>query len=138
MSDKNLYALELNGEQLQVVQRALDLYFRIGMGQITEITAHLIPPNKDVSEWCKRRDIVDSYLRVARRTAMPELSSDNSYYSIHSIEIDESNRIASDIHDVIRYTLAWERKPEGGFGVSWDEPFKRSNRPLPTLRSNKP
>lgn len=127
------YQLTLNETQLNVLQHALDLYFRLGMGQVKEATDRMIPPLKDTGEWCNRRDATEAVLIEARRMAMPELASDNSYYSIHSQEIDESNRVACDIHDVVRHRLAWDRFPKGNFGVAWDTPAHKSREPLPTI-----
>lgn len=131
-NEMSLYQLTLTETQLVVVQQALDMYFRVGMGQINEVAEHLVPPEQDINVRCDRRDAAREFLRQAKLAAMPDLPV-NAYYGIYSQQIDESNRIACDIHDVIRYCLAWQRQPEGGFGVAWDRPALKSGEPLPVL-----
>lgn len=127
------YRLTLSETQVNVLQQALDMYFRVGMGQTTEVVEHIIPPIKDMEEWCKRRDAVTAKMREAKMLAMPDLHDHHSYYGIYAPEIDESNRVACDVHDVIRYVMAWERFPKGGFGVAWDRPAHKSAEPLPLM-----
>ena len=127
------YAVELTETQMRVVQHALDMYFRVGMGQLREVLEHLVPKQSDHNEWLARRDLTEERIRLARRAAMPELD-DNASYGIYSEEIDKSNRIAADVHDVIRYRLAWDKNPEGGFAVSFDRVSPKSTEPLPVIR----
>lgn len=126
------YTLELTEKQMGVIQQALDMYFRVAMGQHTELIDQMIPPLKDTDEWCRRRDGVEEHLREARSWAMPDLAR-SAYYGIYAKEIAEENRIACDIHDVIRHHLAWERHPEGGFQVCFDTPMAKSEEPLPVV-----
>lgn len=55
------------------------------------------------------------------------------YYSISSREISDNYRIAYDIQQVIRYRLAWDENPDGGFGFIYDKPIKYSNVELPVI-----
>jgi hypothetical protein len=128
------YQLTLTEAQLLTVQNALDMYFRVGMGQLQEVTEHLIPPGKPTDEWCYIRDTVEGLFRIAKVTAMPELHP-NAYYGIAAPEICDSNRVASDIHKVIRHHRAWEREPQGSWTVDFDAPELRklSEEPLPVI-----
>jgi len=132
VGDAKRYQLTLTEIQLQVVQNALDMYFRVGMGQLREVTEHLIDHDLEMGEWCKRRDLVDAIMAAAKLAARPELTG-NASHSISSDKIDDSNRIACEVHNVIRHHLAWERKPEGGFGVSWDQPMQYSQEPMAVI-----
>ena len=126
--------LTLNEKQAGVVQEALDMYFRVGMGQLREVADHIVPNGKGrpiSSEWCQRRDDFYEAIVAARQFAMPELDR-GAYYSIHHEAIHESNRVAVDIHDVLRGALAWHRKPEGGWEVCFDRVRHLSPEPLPT------
>lgn len=50
-----------------------------------------------------------------------------AYHGIHSRTITDNARIAYDIEQVIRHRLAWDRQPEGGFQVDFDEPARSSS-----------
>jgi hypothetical protein len=125
------YQIALNETQARTLMQALDMYFRVGMGQLREVTEHLIPKKPTTSEWCDIRDQVEPVMARAKALAMPELHP-NAYYGIYAPEIDESNRVASDLHKVIRHHLAWEREPKGGMTVDFDPPELRkvSTEPL--------
>lgn len=130
------YRLTLTDKQLSVLQQALDMYYRVGMGQTREVVEHLLPAGLDIDEFCKRRDAVEHHLIRAKIEAMPDLPT-NAYHSIHSEKIDESNRVACDVYKVIRQHLAYERNPEGGFQVCFDPIYKQSDEPLPTIEKVK-
>ena len=132
MSSKR-YQLTLTRDQAALVRAALDMYFRVGMGQLRDVVEHLLDPKLPIDEWCKRRDLIDSVMLAARSLARPELPS-NAYHSISSDKISENNRIACDIHDVIRHHLAMEASPNG-WTVAHDEPRKLSDEPLPDIKT---
>ena len=131
------YRLTLDERQIGIVQEALDLYYRTGMGQTREFVEQLIPSTLPTDEWCDRRDLVEELIRGVRAAAMPELGHPNAAYSISSREIGEHNRIACDIYKVIRSHLAWEREPNGGMFVCFDPVYAQSEVPLPTVETIK-
>ena len=51
--------------------------------------------------------------------------------------INDSFRVAWDLQQVIRYRLAWDRNPEGGIQVIFDEPLKSSQEPLACIKKQK-
>ena len=129
------YTLTLNEAQIGVVQQALDMYFRVGMGQLRDVVEHAIPARMHIDDWCDRRDNAEIAMKAVKAAVMPELHL-NAYYGIRSEKIDESNRIACDVHNVIRHHLAWERKPAGDISsVAFDTPYALSEHPLPKLVS---
>lgn len=128
------YQLTLTENQLGVIQQALDMYYRVGMGQLREVTDHLIPPGLAIEEYCKRRDSVESVLASAKLLAMPDLPL-NAYHGIASQQIHESNRTACDIYKVIRSHTAWEAHPEGGILVCFDEVYQLAKEPLPRIKT---
>ena len=118
------YNLSLTERQAQVLVDALDLYSRIGMGQLTEIS-HVLRMNS------KAVDEVDMMLREASYCWM---GGAGSYYGITSDKINDVFRVAWDLQQVIRYRLAWDRNPDGGIQVHFDEPLKSSAEPLAVIK----
>ena len=96
------YNLILENEQLQVLTKALDLYARIQMGQVSQLTnPYLIPlPDADYSD-------VDTKLLELKKAMFPELP-EKSYYSIKSKKVADPVRQAVDILEVINHRLAWD------------------------------
>lgn len=115
--------LEMNANQASIIIKALDLYSRLGIGQIDEIKTTM-----DVT--FRRRDPlnnaeVDSHLTALKELYFPELRG-KSYYGIFCGKAPEKSKIAWDLIQVIRYAMAWERSPSGGFTVDFGEPIKSS------------
>lgn len=111
------YTLTLEKEQLDIISKSLDLYARIQMGQVSQITnPYLIPlPDADYTD-------VENKLSELKTLMFPELP-DKSYYSIKSKKVPDPVRQAVDIFEVISHRLAWDyyippkddpnKKPEG-------------------------
>ena len=130
------YNLKINEAQAQVLTDALEIYARLGMGQIYEILEH--------PDLRKQRDaFVIDYCRALcenLRGAIFGLPIGN-YYSISNREISDTNRVAYDLVQVIRHRLVWDRAgnpPERDhktmFGPIYDEPMHFSEeQPLPSI-----
>ena len=135
------YNLKINEAQAQVLTDALNIYARLGMGQIYEILEH-----PDLRQ--RMLDSLETYgimgycrevCEMLRRTifGLPA----NTYYSISNREISDRNRIAYDLLQVIRHRLVWDRAgnpPERDhktmFGPIYDEPMHFSEeQPLPSI-----
>ena len=124
MKKKKRYNIKANEAQLEILQNALNLYFRVGMGQFNTILEH-------PDYFLKNNPTVDHHLNELQKclTGLPHSGS----HGIHSPKIHESNRIACEIHDVIRHHLSWEKNPEGGTSVVFNPPRKVSNEELITI-----
>jgi hypothetical protein len=96
------YTLTLETEQLQVLVKSLDLYARIQMGQVSQLTnPYLIPlPDADYT------DVEDKLLEL-KKAMFPELP-EKSYYSIKSKKVADPVRQAVDMLEVINHRLAWD------------------------------
>jgi hypothetical protein len=108
--------LHLTEEQLRLVQRALDFYSRVGIGQFEEIKNHPTFSNHlqnefkdesgktDYGRYHDVRDVVDSILVQPRNMLCndPELPRHGSW-GIFNPDVDESCRVAYDIIQVIRH-----------------------------------
>ena len=111
----NTCRLTLSEDQCYVMVRALDLLARVGMGHLDHVIEEL--------DWhpayqAALRGADDSYkLRNAMRALMDAVHvavsslPASSYHSIHSPKLDDSARVAWDIHQVIRHALA-----QAGYG----------------------
>ena len=119
--------LTLTEEQAHVLNRALDFYSRIQMGQFHEIRRMF---NNHGSE-----DNVDFLLFSARNELIPGLKAlgPNAYNGIFSPEVDDSARACFDIIQAVRYKLAWKHEPKGGIQVDFDEPMHMSKMPMPIV-----
>lgn len=130
------YTLKLTETQCRVVQAALDLYYRIGMGQLQEVARVAEPaPNHD---WQKddRCHRVMSAVRVLKNELLG-WPNPGTNYGIMAKELPDDFRVACDIHDVIRQRLALDGlKPGGkpGFGVAFDPVRQKGKEPLATIK----
>ena len=108
--------LEVNNKQLHLIQRALDLYSRIGAGQFNVIKEHPTferhlanelkdkEGKTDYSRFHQVRDSIDIMLVQPRNMLMQEpLHPRNGSWGIHNKKVDESCREAFDIIQVIRH-----------------------------------
>lgn len=114
--------LTLTEEQADILLTALDTYSRLKMGQFNAVTD--LFPARDFD-----RKAAAAALLAARQTVMPELDP-RGYYGILNLEAGEQARVAFDIQQVLRHALAWHRRPEGGIGVCYDDPYQTSRAPL--------
>lgn len=125
------YSLNITKQQAEIIIKALDLYSRIGMGQIIEVLDHhtnRIKPEQAIIIYNKLNEIKPML------TGLPT----NSYYSISSDQISNNYRIAYDLQQVIRHRLAWDGNPDGGFGVNFDAPMNYSQIPFATIKKIEP
>ena len=120
-----------------MINTALELYSRIGMGQLEEILQHCVFPNEkkpddeQMSFYEKREDARRELERI--KCALWALPHPHAYWSISSMEIHDSNRVAWDIQQVIRHRLAWDNEPNGGWTVQFDRPMRYGGQPLPRI-----
>jgi hypothetical protein len=158
--------LTVTNEQLQLIQKALDFYSRVGIGQMWAIKEHptyeriladkLRPKKKlEVGDRTERGDVVeigDGYIKTkgswgngeeirewtdveniklsidyglyhdirdkaerilnqGRNVLLQEEIPNNGSYGIYSPDVDESCRVAYDIHQVIRHEF-WKSDPD--------------------------
>ena len=130
-----MYQLKVSEEQAQVIADALELYARVGMGQLAHITEHpdirsRIFKNTEIS-----LEILRGVFEMVKQTVfnLPV----NCYHSLGCPEISDKNRVAYDLVQVIRHRLAWDRAgnpPERDYrtmyGVIYDTPMHFAKEPL--------
>jgi hypothetical protein len=121
------FKLTLNEKQAHVVRAALDLYARVGIGQFEEVLQVYDPAAKMDIE-------LRNHIRAGLVLAKAEAGHPaNGSYGIVNPLVDDDFRVAYDVQQVIRHTLARDRKPEGGNTVDFDKPHATGTEPLPTF-----
>ena len=131
------YNLTVNETQLNVMVAALEMYSRVGCGQLgPAVTSH--PDVVKRSEDCNFSQTLDCLFRQNVYTDL--LPYANRYYGIFAPSIDSSNRVAWDMMQVVRNRLAWDRlgnPPERDwdimFGVEYDNVFVSSSEEVPVI-----
>jgi hypothetical protein len=118
------YQLLLTQQQAKAIIAALDLYSRIGQGQLQEI-AQVIRKNEGIPT--ERIDAVASIAREAASTLMIN-------FGIFSDKLNDIFRVAWDLQQVIRNRLAWDNKPTGGIQVDFDDPLRSSQEQLAVIK----
>jgi len=116
--------LEVNNKQLRLIQSALDLYSRIGIGQFEVIKEHptferhlanqLIDKDgkTDYGQYHTVRDSVDLMLVQPRNMLIQEPNHpQNGSWGIHNPKVDETCRDAYDLIQVIRHEF-WKAQSE--------------------------
>ena len=115
------YTIKVNVDQARIIARALDLFSRIGIGQIEMVVeeAHKMSHAKIEAPYAEIEEIVDK-LKLAL-FGMPI----NASHSICSDKVDVAYREAYDILQVIRHRLAWDKNPNGNkMSIDFDKPTK--------------
>lgn len=126
------YTLQLTENQARIISEALDLFSRIGMGQLKEVVSVLRQnplPNSNLEERINFLSEIRNKLDILAKYWM----KGPGYHGITSKLISDKFRIAWDIQQVIRHRLAWDRKSEGGFTIDFDDPMVTSEEPLPKI-----
>ncbi len=119
-----LYTITVNERQARILVAALDIYSRIGIGQF-EAAAEVYDVAFRLAVEVKDR--IRAGLRIAKEAAGHPA---NGSFGIHNASVADDFRNAFDLQQVIRNRLAWDRKPEGGVQVDFDEPRQIGTEPL--------
>lgn len=127
------WKIEVSDKQAGVILKALEVYSRLLMGQISTCLEEFSDLSYD------DRQIIHNF---ARQYIFKELDSPHAFYSICNREkVDEKAQIAWDIQQVVRQAVCWHRAGkklgvdkrdwgDGMWGVSFDDPFQTSDEPL--------
>lgn len=115
-SSPTKYVLEVSEYQASVISQALEFMTRCCMGQFDSELWYVCFQDQ------RRSDEADALLRRIKKIYTGHES--NAYWSLTSEEVPEKARIAWDIHATIRHRLSWDRNPQGGYTVNFDEPMR--------------
>jgi hypothetical protein len=130
--------LEITDQHADVICAALDLWARLGTGELTALLNHPDVSKRLTTDQGVTPEDVRRLLENLK-TAIFDLKP-NAWFGVSSKDISEGNRIAFDLMQVIRHQLAWARagNPETRtpemFSVSYDDPLHVSSAPLATIR----
>lgn len=117
-SDK-LQAVVENDDAYVLVE-ALDVYMRAFLGQLGSLTDPIIG-KVEVEEYLWIKNILQNKLERFATGLAP-----NAFHGIYNPKTAEESMVAYDLKQVVRYRLAWDNNPGGGFGVDFDEPRQSS------------
>ncbi len=123
------YTLTLNQTQADLVVKALDLFSRIGLGQFETL---LEVYDTECRLELEQRELLRSSLNLAKQTVGHPV---NGSFGINNPLLPERFRDAWDICQVVRHRLAWDRKPEGGIQVWFDNPYFTGKLPPITIKN---
>lgn len=127
------YVLTLNREQAEIVSHACDLLSRLHIGQFQELKWELLNMNYDAgvgaefiaNKWEKVMQALDE-LRVL---AYPGYIKNPNYDSvIGNIPVADNGY---NVHQVLRYKMAYHDHPEGGDTVDFHKPIQLGKAELP-------
>lgn len=138
------YRLTLTEEQIQVVRDALNVYFRLGLGQIRDALDEL-PHGDKPRDWSRWHEDVVS-IRTILGPHMGLSASIGHSYGVTNPLFAVRHRVAHDVHDAIRHRMAWDAAYARGdakpgeprnwqtmMGCHFDEVFKVAELPLPVV-----
>lgn len=125
------YVLEMTEKQAEVISAALEIYARIGIGQLSEVLEH---PDVTRALIASRADRGELEKLMAELKASLFGLKENASFSIMSERVNDRNRVAWDIRNVIRHRLSWDRAwGEDGHdfktlsGVQYDQPTRTAH-----------
>jgi hypothetical protein len=120
-------------DQIHIIKDALEMYFRLGLGQINNVLDDFMLQQHDTFK-DTRLDVLNNPLfKNALWTIKHEmfnLKTNNSYWGIYSDAIDNKNRVACEMYQCIRHCDAWDRFPEGGIMCMFDAPSSMSGKSM--------
>lgn len=115
--------VELSLKQANIIQEALDLYSRLGIGQFNSIKSVPIAGegNPDYYE-------LEDIFNQLHNLYCPELQG--GYYGIFNEKTPQQSKIAWDIQQVLRHDISWYLHPEGDITVNFDKPLQSAKENL--------
>jgi hypothetical protein len=120
------YDIHLNETQVQALIFACEVHNRLCLAQIDtalSLTLMTAPTEKRA----EIRDLCDKLKYII--TGLPS----NASYGVSCKEFGEQARIVSELFEVLRHRLAWDRCPTGGYTCDFSPVLKLSQQPLPKI-----
>lgn len=127
------YVLTLNREQAKIVSHACDLLSRLHIGQYRELFWEFLSictsAQSDVNTVINNKEKIEGMLDELRSIAFPSRINNPNYDSvIANVPVADNGY---NIHQVIRYTMAYHDHPEGGDTVNFHKPIQLGKAGLP-------
>lgn len=125
-TDEKVLQVTLPASTAYIVVDALDLYSRVGLGQLDEIVSMgrfgLLKNAEGKSPTMDELETAEEYIAAAKKAIFGFPS--NASHGIYSEKISDRFRNAWGVLKALRHRLAWDRTPEGGIQTSFDEPMR--------------
>jgi len=126
------YQLTISEKQANVITMALELFTRIGLGQLERILDHPQYSRKIINDNISYEETKELLYKVKSvLTGYDRYAS----YGIGNENVHESCIVSYDITQVIRHRLIWDKKPEGGITTDFEEPTQFSNEELAKIEA---
>lgn len=94
-----MYSLEMNDDQIRILTAALDLYVRIGIGQIEEVSSLLSDGNITLDQ----SDRISKHCKDIKKILGHQ---NNGSYGISNERVETKFKVAYDLECIIRQTTA--------------------------------
>lgn len=127
-----MITVTMTEQQARIVVHALDIYFRVQMGQVQEIKTF---PQFMLTGSIELVHNLDNALTNIKPIMFPALSR-NEYLSITSPELHDSARNAVNVHDALRHHLYHMTKNPTSVNVAYYPPRSYHDDGLPTVTSD--
>lgn len=128
------YNLTITKDQANLLVQALDMFSRVGIGQLDAVANH-----PEIEARVSRGEAdCESYFDAGKLFDEAKLKlfglTPGASFGIHNDSVDDSARVAWDLMQVVRHRLSWDRvgSPEKRdfstmMGVNFDTPRQSSN-----------
>lgn len=123
--------LELNEEQTDIVLKALELYTRMGTGQVSALLTHPSFENLEEKEHFEANDA----LFQMKKTVFPQLKGSGDSMSLHNERVVMEAKNAYDIMQVVKHQFAIADKASE-HSVWRFEPRRAGNLDFPVCKLN--
>lgn len=128
--------IELSELQLDAVLDALEMYSRIGIGQLEYIA------EQSAVIACKEKPMEMNYTNPKWITFQKKLNeckalfgwNSSSHAGIYSANVSADVKRAWIVYKSIKHARAWMRKPDGGWHLDFDEPLRNSTESMPRVK----
>lgn len=123
------YVLTLSPEQALVVERACELLARVHIGQFRTVTEMLLDFQRDMDDYCQRRDMANTLLYQAAIAIFGRNVFGQPDIEKKSLEHER----AWLIYTTLRHARSWHDNPEGAktWSVCYDKPMPYGIEPMP-------
>ena len=136
---KDEYQIVLKDQEIKSLEKALDFYSRLLMGQYDHMVFELgLNAQKKMID----QEFMHALLLAIRKMTMPDLPNGianhiHASYGIASPELDTNSKLSYEILKTIMHNRSFIEHPEGGTTVNFNEPLSVSGFPFPENETNK-
>jgi hypothetical protein len=133
--------ISVSSTQAKIIRDALQIYFRLGIGQFRPALDKLPKPTEFNPDW---HDDMGTIGKILSKHMIDNIDGWQRHLGISSDKVDTSAKIACDMYQAIKYWLAWDTAITDGIVKSmddervwdkmqsniYDKPFKIADEPM--------